>query len=61
MRLSLKQWEKITPKVKDISSELPDEFLMIGQWMRAKIIWRKKKYYATGWSIGRPYVDLTEV
>lgn len=59
-RLTLAQWEKLAPKVKDISNELPDEFLGYGRWMRAKIQIGDKKYYADGWSDpnGYTYVEI---
>ena len=47
--LTFKQWNKMLPTVKDISYELPDEFLLYGQIMRAKILWKNKKWYADAW------------
>jgi hypothetical protein len=52
-------WDK---EVKDISQELPDSFLVIYQVMRAKIEWKGKKYFATGWAPPEsdPYIELRE-
>jgi hypothetical protein len=65
MRLTQKQWEQINlnGEVEDLSNELPDGFLMIYQWMRAKIRWKGKIYYASGWSPpdSQVCVDLTEI
>lgn len=60
--LSLDDWNDIAETVEDISNELPDGFLMIYQWMRAKIRWNGKVYYASGWHPpdSKPYVELTE-
>lgn len=64
-RLSVKEWEEINlnGEVEDLSRELEDGFLMIYQWMRAKIKWKGKIYYASGWAPPgeKLYVDLTEI
>lgn len=59
--MSMAKWQKLAPTVRDISNELPDAFLMYGQWMRAKIETQTgEKFYATGWCPpgGKPYVEL---
>lgn len=59
--LSLAKWKTLATRVKDISYELPDSFLMFGQWMRAKIEYKGRKYVCTGWNTGTCYVDVREV
>lgn len=46
--------------IKDISSELPDAFLVVGQFMRAKVLYQDKKWFAAGWTGAAPYVSLQE-
>lgn len=60
--LSLDEWNEIAETVEDISNELSDGFLMVWQWMRAKIRWNGKVYYVSGWQPpgDKPYVELTE-
>lgn len=66
MRLTIEEWNKLldNKEIKDISSELLDSFLMIYQTMRAKIIWKDKKYLASAWAPpgnNKAYVELKEV
>jgi hypothetical protein len=61
LMLTYNQWLDIVPEIKDLSDELPCEFLMYGQWMRAKIEWKGKVYYATGWNTGSIVIKLQEI
>jgi hypothetical protein len=61
-RFDRKQWCDIVASglVVDISHELPDGFLVIYQWMRAKVLLEGKKYFVDGWCPpgGEAYVEL---
>jgi hypothetical protein len=66
MQLTMDEWNLLVDKkeIEDISSELPNSFLMIYQVMRAKIIWQGKKWYASAWKppeAKEPFVQLIEV
>jgi hypothetical protein len=61
-KLTWPQWQALisTGEVEDMSSELADGFLVVGQVMRALILWRGNRYYVTGWKHNdeEPFVQL---
>ena len=64
--LTQEEWTALveSKQVEDISDQLPDSFLMVYQWMRAKIKYDGKTWLASGWnppSSDKPYVNLQEV
>ena len=60
-KLTWNQWLDIVHEIKDLSHELPDTFLVYGQFMRAKIEWKGKIWLAKGWNIGSRIVDLKQI
>ena len=50
--LTFEEWNAIMPEVQDISHELPDSFLVVGQKMRARIIWKGTRYDVSAWQTG---------
>jgi hypothetical protein len=63
-RMTKEEWCRLVEvgAFQDLSAELPDSFLLYGQWMRAKIGFKGKVYMASGWNFGgKPVVELVEV
>lgn len=61
-RLTYEEWNCLIAekKIEDLSGELPEGFLMVGQKMRAKIRWEGVVYYASAW-VDREEVRLSTV
>lgn len=49
--MTFAQWNSANDEgeIEDLSAELPDAFLMVGQRMRAKIRYKNTVYIATAW------------